>query len=80
MILFNLAQTFGLNREKTFAPAFLRCVLITDLFDNLLFWKKKWKKSLHLENSIVWSFVSFVMTVLLDRITWNGNKLRIKPW
>ena len=40
MILSNLAQTFALNREKTFVPAFLRSVLITDLFDNLLFWKK----------------------------------------
>ena len=45
MILSNLAQTFALNREKTFVPAFLRSVLITDLFDNLLFWKKVWKKS-----------------------------------
>ena len=95
MILSNLAQKFTLNREKTFVPAFLRSVLITDLFDNLLFWKKVCKKSsildpkirqtLHLKNSIVWPFVSFMMTVLLDRIKWNGNlpflpKLRIKPW
>ena len=60
---------FALNREKTFVPAFLRSVLITDLFDNLLFWKKVWKlssildpkirRTLHLKNSIVWFLCFF---------------------
>ena len=49
-ILFNLAHLFAAHREQSFAPTFFK-VSIDHLFDNLesgnevLFWKKVWKKS-----------------------------------